>query len=173
MHKHFMSKLNIAVVYTMVVFSVVGVLASTSMLYISLYDVILYALLPIYSIMMLVEILSYMRSRTHVFTGQIKNSKDVDNFLYNYKCFMYADATQLHNYDHLIVNSIMIIIDGKKLKILTPGVYAWHKNNDSDFLFKMFKVYSKSEMRKFIWEERKHINLKLKLTVYSKMLNYI
>ena len=157
--KYFLSKFKIGILYTVSVFAIFGVIDSVSLVSVSPSTIFLYALLPVYAILFLLEVIWRVKRKTHGFSGQISSYKDVDDFLSNYRYFIYSDDSVFHVYKHLIVNSVAIILDGGRFKVLTPGVYSWPADNSSDFLFSMIKIYSWSELRDTVWQERKYINL--------------
>lgn len=158
----FLSKFKIGVLYTILVFAVFGIVDSVSLVSVPLYIIFLYVLLPVYTILFLLEVIWRVKMSARSFSGQIKSYNDVDDFLANYKYFTYSDDNTFHVYKHLILNSIAVVMDGCRLKILTPGVYAWHRCDSPDFLFTMIKVQPWSELRDTVWQERKYINLKLR-----------
>lgn len=161
----FLSKLKIGVVYTILVFAVLGVVDSVLFTDVPVTVVFLYVLLPVYIILFLLEVLWRVGRRLRGFSGQIRSHKDVDDFLSNYKYFIYLDGDVSNVYKHLVLNSVVIIVDGCRFKILTPGVYAWSVREGSDFIFNMIKVGSCLDIDDFVWEDRRYINAKLRSDV--------
>ncbi len=159
--KDFLSKFKIGFLLTICAFAVVGIIESIkASSAISIIDIFLYVLLPVYSILISLEIIQILEKKLHPFSGQIKSHNDIDDFLTNYKYFSYFDNNGKTEFRFLIVNSVGLILNGGKLKFVTPGIYFSLREDTN--INEMDKICPYLYIKESVWEDRKLINTELK-----------